>query len=557
MEWTSKSAAVSEEYFAESLIPDSCLDVSDFPAASPEPMVREDAQSPEIVVSLEKPFRILASKGNASGVLGYADDEVRGQLLDMFQGQGTRSFLLQCAIENASLAETTRITGLVLCDKWGRSGAVDATFSPFTGGGGAILGCHISFDSTEAIALAEALDDVLYPGAKAIVSAEYPHMVEIVNFQLTKMLGFSHNQSAGRGLVGLVCSPRTPAARLYGLIGAACEGRGTQEKLYLRNNAASDMLANVRFTPVLDPGSGIIKHVMALFALCGEGMQPSPCPALSSPSSIDASSHYLWGDEDQSSATVEALLVCPPQMSTTPLPAHGTIKQEFPSAPAVSDDPHGRLSCGGARRPSAQRQHPSQGAGTKGSRTGATIFPRRKAGENVRHWPNRGEGPIVVTLDLLDSLEQLPLNKAAERIGLSATAFKNACRKLGVRQWSYRKNRCLGSTSPGLTAAAEPSSPPACPLQSGPPSAAAWTTCVRSLGNPHREEAPARPPANFLDRALASAAAAEAAAASEASDADTPCRVGGRRVPGPCGELGAGLGFAERLCHTGSAALCT
>eukprot|EP00961_Rhodomonas_salina_P297756 3937466-Rhodomonas_salina.2 len=46
--------------------------------------------------------------------------------------------------------------------------------------------------------------------------------------------------------------------------------------------------------------------------------------------------------------------------------------------------------------------------------------------------------PVYVNLSKLYSLVHLNVNDAAKCMGLSPTAFKNACRKLGVHEWPYR-----------------------------------------------------------------------------------------------------------------------
>eukprot|EP00961_Rhodomonas_salina_P239919 3241196-Rhodomonas_salina.1 len=38
-------------------------------------------------------------------------------------------------------------------------------------------------------------------------------------------------------------------------------------------------------------------------------------------------------------------------------------------------------------------------------------------------------------------LFHLPLDEAAEAIGICSTALKNVCRKLGVSRWPYRRVR--------------------------------------------------------------------------------------------------------------------
>ena len=48
---------------------------------------------------------------------------------------------------------------------------------------------------------------------------------------------------------------------------------------------------------------------------------------------------------------------------------------------------------------------------------------------------------MVLTLATLDVLGELSLAQAAQAVGLSATAFKRACRRLGLKQWRYRRHR--------------------------------------------------------------------------------------------------------------------
>ena len=72
---------------------------------------------------------------------------------------------------------------------------------------------------------------------------------------------------------------------------------------------------------------------------------------------------------------------------------------------------------------------------------GPAIFPRRKGGGGVP------ATPVIITLEILKSMEGQPLHLAAQKLGISATAFKNACRKLGIQRWSYKKG---GSNSAAI-----------------------------------------------------------------------------------------------------------
>ena len=52
--------------------------------------------------------------------------------------------------------------------------------------------------------------------------------------------------------------------------------------------------------------------------------------------------------------------------------------------------------------------------------------------------------PVLITRPLLDSLRGLSLPKAASTIGVSATAFKRACRSLGVVRWDFTRGPARG-----------------------------------------------------------------------------------------------------------------
>eukprot|EP00960_Hanusia_phi_P030137 748400-Hanusia_phi.AAC.15 len=46
--------------------------------------------------------------------------------------------------------------------------------------------------------------------------------------------------------------------------------------------------------------------------------------------------------------------------------------------------------------------------------------------------------PVVLSERNLQKLFNLPLYKAAEQLGICATALKSACRKLGIKKWPFR-----------------------------------------------------------------------------------------------------------------------
>lgn len=73
----------------------------------------------------------------------------------------------------------------------------------------------------------------------------------------------------------------------------------------------------------------------------------------------------------------------------------------------------------------------------------STVFPRRKPGHAKRDCSkDQMAGPVAVTLEILEGLASHSLPTAASKLGISATAMKKACRKLGISRWPYFPARC-------------------------------------------------------------------------------------------------------------------
>ena len=64
----------------------------------------------------------------------------------------------------------------------------------------------------------------------------------------------------------------------------------------------------------------------------------------------------------------------------------------------------------------------------------STVVPRRKAGQTVS---DAVASPVNITIETLQRYADVPLSKAATLLGISSTAMKKACRKLGVTRWPY------------------------------------------------------------------------------------------------------------------------
>ena len=70
------------------------------------------------------------------------------------------------------------------------------------------------------------------------------------------------------------------------------------------------------------------------------------------------------------------------------------------------------------------------------------IFPRRKAGEDASPIVRNGRRPIELTREAIAAMFVMPQPAAAQELGVSLTALKQVCRRLGFTRWPYnRKGR--------------------------------------------------------------------------------------------------------------------
>ena len=63
------------------------------------------------------------------------------------------------------------------------------------------------------------------------------------------------------------------------------------------------------------------------------------------------------------------------------------------------------------------------------------VFPRRKAGEEC-NTPEKGRLPLKLDIGTIQPLFALPQKDAANVLGISLTALKKVCRKLGIHSWT-------------------------------------------------------------------------------------------------------------------------
>jgi len=69
------------------------------------------------------------------------------------------------------------------------------------------------------------------------------------------------------------------------------------------------------------------------------------------------------------------------------------------------------------------------------------VFSRRKASDPQQQ-PIKGRPPMHINRNTIDTLFGQPQAQAAQHLGISVTAFKQTCRKLGVMRWPNCGKKC-------------------------------------------------------------------------------------------------------------------
>eukprot|EP00283_Hemiselmis_rufescens_P010243 CAMPEP_0173435646 /NCGR_PEP_ID=MMETSP1357-20121228/15513_1 /TAXON_ID=77926 /ORGANISM="Hemiselmis rufescens, Strain PCC563" /LENGTH=325 /DNA_ID=CAMNT_0014400659 /DNA_START=47 /DNA_END=1024 /DNA_ORIENTATION=+ len=83
------------------------------------------------------------------------------------------------------------------------------------------------------------------------------------------------------------------------------------------------------------------------------------------------------------------------------------------------------------------------------------VFPRKSRRSKDTDETKVHKDPVIITLEVVKRLFHLPLTEAARQLGISPTAIKGACRRLGIQKWPFRKVTARGQRrAPKATMAA-------------------------------------------------------------------------------------------------------
>ena len=208
---------------------------------------------------------------------------------------------------------------------------------------------------------------------RALISSESPHVVHMINHHFAEKFGIIKSEILGRPLGLFKYCPS--ARKVVALLRSALNGRIVRDLLNI--SAISPTLQeDIIFVPVCGVDHQI-KHVLVLFA-------PS------TPIQQQITSDYMRVKK---------------RRVKTSIAENSWLKQTLPKL--------------GEMKP--PRKIP-------------VIYPRRKLSATNAAIPL---SPVAVTPELVRTLSGMSLAGAAAAAGVSPTAFKKACRKIGIRRWTY------------------------------------------------------------------------------------------------------------------------
>ena len=341
----------------------------------------------QLVVCVQS-FKVLLSKGNVLTVLGHDPKKLIGQSILNITGARSNPQTLQQAIEGTHRNKVQ----LILYDACGGERRL-------------IVSCCISNDScaecqltvypSEAIMLHDAFSDCLC--ASALVSAENPHPIHMANELFCNHFECIRSEILGRPLhlFGLRCLGCGTFDEWLDFLSIALDGRVARKTNVTMPSFRC--VVSLTIVPVVEAPNGRIRHLLlTIGAQTRRGCAGQPA-------------------DD-----------CLPQNASR----ESGLRTRRP--PHLLDR---------KRKTTADDSHLQDGSHLH--KSGPAIFPRRKAG-SIRD--RTLAAPVVVTEELVAALAHLPLSHAAATVGVSPTAFKKACRKLGVSRWAYKRFRPLYTT---------------------------------------------------------------------------------------------------------------
>ena len=210
----------------------------------------------QLLVSLHSPHNVLAVE-RFEGLFGYTSSEIVGRGITALSGPKTDLGLLRSAIA-AVLAGQSAMLQMTFYDREGSEQKTIVEASPYILDSGAVA-CRLCLKPTSAITLQEAFEEVRTP--RALISAERPHLVQMVNQGFNNMFHLESNQALGCPIHQILGADEDDWAAL---LRSSSAGHTICSSLHAHTSPVPITL-DVLFIPVIDPATARIVHTLAQF----------------------------------------------------------------------------------------------------------------------------------------------------------------------------------------------------------------------------------------------------------------------------------------------------
>eukprot|EP00286_Rhodomonas_abbreviata_P008282 CAMPEP_0181319702 /NCGR_PEP_ID=MMETSP1101-20121128/17720_1 /TAXON_ID=46948 /ORGANISM="Rhodomonas abbreviata, Strain Caron Lab Isolate" /LENGTH=684 /DNA_ID=CAMNT_0023427335 /DNA_START=61 /DNA_END=2115 /DNA_ORIENTATION=- len=401
-----------------------------------------------VVVNTTSPYKIQHASQEWLDFFRYSRDEVAGRSIKIVQGPVTDIDSLKDLLSSAQSGKTKEAALTIYSS--GCQGKVMCVKAAPKFDGENLVGSILTMHPSDAIPYKEACADD--GTAKAVVSIKDPHVVEWVSPAFSGLYGFQEDQLQGRTL-RVILGPNTDHHRWRETFETCRLGLTSVGNFSTCRHDCSELLVQLQVTPVFSFGGGMT-HLLATFISQSSTVDDKPPSHYNAsdvvgsvPADVLPLPSMAIAFPDHSSGTTpnacEPLFGHAPSDVAPPLGfggAHQAIS--FPTNVTPFDCVHPNPMLNPQQRNLAEffGVPSSNDAGNSTAEKGdgsSKVFPRRKHGQENAE---TSRGPVVITLELLESFASVSLTAAAKSLGISPTAVKKACRKLGVQRWPYRKN---------------------------------------------------------------------------------------------------------------------
>ena len=414
------------------------------------------SSSATIVIWVEAPFKVLAADRNE--IFGFLQHELVGETVEKLAGPLSDTSLFRQAIARTSSHCYTKIQ-MILYSKNGKEMQFNVSCEPLLYGG-IFVGCLTVFKPFQAVSLQKVIETFQESQcAQCLISADAPHEIQACNEAFAKSFGCRRNDILGQPVTFLASVIHGSDPHSWRILTmSAVEGTIIKRRISspgAQDDTSAGTFEEAFFVPVVeDLLKTRIRHILILF-------QPPLLlalpPVYQSPGAGLASSHEPVFSPPIRLEFERPALPCSWTGSTwlvhdnpgLAMPA----RPPCPTAPAFSAGADSSLEAGVRAEifAAACGRRPPWSIAPKST---PEIRPRRRIVPSISGAEGITPLTVVFTPALLEDLRGQPLPAAARSIGVSATAFTRACRRLGLRRWPFRRGPARSRGEP-------PAPPPA------------------------------------------------------------------------------------------------